>query len=47
VKQIDVRQLTDCADCPAGANVRGVVLEFKLGIDLKAISVDVRPRASA
>jgi hypothetical protein len=35
------------AECPAGANVRGVVLEFKLEIDLKAISVDVRPRANA
>lgn len=35
------------AGCAAGPSVRGVVLEFKLGVDLKAIEFDLRPRASA
>ena len=33
---------TDAADCDPTASVRGVVLEFKLGVDLKAIRFDIR-----
>jgi len=35
------------ADCVNGSNVRGVVLEFKLAVDLEAIHFDIRPRAKA
>lgn len=33
---------TDAAACHSTAGVRGVVLDFKLGVDLKAIRFDVR-----
>ena len=33
-------------DCAAGANVRSVILEFKLGVDLAAIKFELRPRSA-
>jgi hypothetical protein len=33
---------TDPASCDATASIRGVVLDFKLGVDLRAIRFDIR-----